>query len=269
MPVPRSPVPLSLWFFPAWCGDFRLERVAGDNDRCLLTVEDPTEDDRAKLDPFLAECVKRGWTEKRNWFMSLFREAGAPEISEKGETVISLSAGLRDVGPVLAGASHGKADTWTAVRCTSGVILVDGAQIPVDAPAPTAAVTVVPPVRGCPAPSPAERRASEVLRTFSTRSQWTQWEREGRMRLIGSVTGKSYHVYHRDEAASRNLPRLLIETATEAPVCVWDGRVPAAEEVLGIKLAVEHREGWLRGLTTRDEVHGILDVREAYGVYGG
>ncbi len=244
---------LALWFFPAWCGDFRLE--ARDDGTTLLTVINPTSDDRLKLDPFLAECVKRGWTEERNWF-DVFRGSDpngngdlyrAPAITEAGESVIRLGVKLTEAAPLLAASAHGDSATWTALRCEGGVILVDGVKIPADA-APTAAATVQPPKKGCPAPTPAERRASEVLRTFSTKKQWSQWNAEGRMRLIGQTSGKAYHLYHRDEAAARNLPNLLIEASTQQPICIWDDRVPPAEEALAIKLGIEHRERWTRGL---------------------
>lgn len=111
-----------------------------------------------------------------------------------------------------------------------------------------AAVTVREPYRGCPAPTAAVRRASEVLRVFSTGRQMDQWDREGRMGLLGSRTGRAYTLYHRDEAAQRGLTHVLIENRTGDAICCWDHRVPAEEEALGIKLAVEHREGFLRRL---------------------
>lgn len=228
---------LPLWFFPAWCGDFRLERES--DDRCLLTVIEPTEADRAKLLPFLAKAAERGWV-----------AADGPGVADTGESIIPIAASMQDAGPLLATAAHGTAETWTAVRHTGGVLLVDGmAAAPVKEP--VAAATVATPKQGCPAPAHAERRASEVLRTFSTTRQWSQWNAEGRMRLLGNVTGMAYHLYHRDEAAARGLPRLLIEARSGHKVCVWDDRVPPAEEALAIKFAVEHREGWLRSLTSR------------------
>ena len=68
------------------------------------------------------------------------------------------------------------------------------------------------------------------------------------MRVMGNHTGAAYRLYHRDEAARRGVPRLLVRVATGEPVCVWDGAVPPAEEALAIKLAVEHQEAWLLGL---------------------
>lgn len=113
---------------------------------------------------------------------------------------------------------------------------------------PMAAAAVRPPQRGCPAPTHCNRRASEVLSVFSTTAQMQTWNAEGRMRLVGSRTGRSYTLYHRDEAARLNLTHGLIENRTGDAVCCWDESIPAEEEALAIKLAVEHREGWLRRL---------------------
>lgn len=115
-------------------------------------------------------------------------------------------------------------------------------------PAPAvAAATVREPQRGCPAPTAAERRASQVLRTFSTDAQWRQWERTGTMRLVGNATGRAYVLHHRGVAASLGLRHVLVRASNQREVCVWDDRVPPEEEALGIKLAVEHREHWLLG----------------------
>jgi hypothetical protein len=111
-----------------------------------------------------------------------------------------------------------------------------------------AAATVREPRRGCPAPTRCNRRASEVLRVFSSQRQSEQFEREGFMRVIGNRTGSAYRVYHRDEAAARGLTHSLIEARSGHAICVWDDRVPPEEEALAIKLAVEHREGWLMRL---------------------
>ena len=115
------------------------------------------------------------------------------------------------------------------------------------ASAPVAAAAVRQPNRGCPAPTATTRRASEVLSVFSTTSQYDQFQTEGVMRLRGNRTGRTYWLYHRDEAAKRKLTHSLLDSSGAA-ICVWDERVPAEEEALAIKLAVEHREGWLMRL---------------------
>lgn len=125
---------------------------------------------------------------------------------------------------------------------------VSAAVTPEPEPVPVpvvAAATVREPKRGCPAPTAAARRASEVLRTFSTASQWASWQRTGSMLVVGSSSGQSYRLFHRDEAARRRMAHCLVDVRTGVDVCAWDDRVPPEEEALSLKLAVEHRERWL------------------------
>lgn len=76
------------------------------------------------------------------------------------------------------------------------------------------------------------------------------------MTLIGSRTGYAYDLFHRNVAARRRLTHVLVERRSGDTICAWDDRVPPEEEALGIKLAIEHREGWLRGL-------GVQEARAA------
>jgi len=237
------------WFFPVRSGDFRLQATSTPGET-LLSVEDPTDSDRKLLIPFLKTAVEMGQLET------------VPEIRFVGLTEISLKGTVEELGPILADHVHADSKLWTAVRHTDGKIFVtDGAetelkQLPVKrkkaeiASRKEAAATVREPWVGCPPPETAVRRASEVLRTFSTRSQWEQWEEHGAMKLIGNATGKAYWLHHRSVAAARGLLHLLIEAKSGRDICVWDDRVPAEEEALAIKFAVEHRENWLRGVGT-------------------
>lgn len=259
------------WFMPCESGDFRLRR---DGEGCVLSVVDPTPDDVQKLAPFLSRAVELGWVDagigtreevpareadERGWLGKL-RDAflGAEDqevrpyptltgVHPTGETILPVRAGIVDAGPLLAAATFGDARTWTAVRCEGGKVIVDdGSAVPAETPAPVeAAATVRAPKRGCPEPTACERRASQVLRTFSTTRQWAQWEREARMLVIGNVTGRRYLVHHRDEAHHRRLSRSVLDVETGGVVCAWDDQVPAEEEALALKLALEHRETWL------------------------
>lgn len=274
----RTPSRISpdFWFVPTWSGDFRIERQAeSQTESTLLTVEDPTPGDRERLKPFLRECATKGWCADGIYEM----------IKATGETRVKIEAPTSQTGPLLARMTLAAVDVWTGVRFKDGQIAVvdgiPGASVPADtkvetldpaqilinpdaaeptkqeqpAPAPepkpepvAAAATVRAPNRGCPAPTACERRSSEVLRTFCTKEQWARWQNDGKMRVIGNSTGRAYWLYHRDEAASRGLPRVLIEAATGTPICVWDDRVPAAEEALALKFSVEHREKWMLSL---------------------
>lgn len=235
---------LQMMFFPVWSGDFRLER--GEDGNCVLTVEDPTEADKKLLKPFLAKAKERKWLDEL---------AG---IQPTGITVLPLKAAMEEASPLLAHALHGDAETWVAIRHTNGTVtLENGAELvavepgeePAKLPATADLAAVIkPPRKGCPAPAASHRRASEVLRAFCTESQWDQWQREGRLRALGSRTGQSYFIYHRDEAAQRGLSHSLVEVDSNRAICTWDDTVPPEEEALSIKLAVEHRETWLRSM---------------------
>ena len=230
---------LRYWFVPAHCGDFRLEKD-GDN-ASILSVVDPTADDLLKLLPFLSEAAKRGWT-----------TVAALRVQPVGETKITLGVSLPEAGKLLADTVHGEADSsqWTAVRYEKGVLLIDGTDLPAEKEKePEAAVTVKAPKRGCPRPTPADVRAGQVLSMFSTRRQMDSWRTHGFMPVVGGSTGKLYNLYHRNVAHHKGLERLLIRAEDQRPVCIYDPRVPPAEEVLAIKLAIEHRENWALGLT--------------------
>jgi hypothetical protein len=224
-----------IWCIPTWCGDYRLEEKG---EECVLTIESPTLKEIPVINAFVKLANEKGWTESS---LSL------PERSEKGLDVnLKLNVGIQTAAKELVMLSLGKSEAWTAVRSESGkVSLVDGVPAAVVVADTKAAVTVRTPKRGCPAPEPAARRAAEVLQLFSTQTQWASFLKKGFMPLIGNYTGQRYFLYHRDEAAKRNFGHnLLDENGRE--VCVWDASVPAEEEMLGIKLAVEHREHWMR-----------------------
>jgi hypothetical protein len=242
---------LQFWFFPVASGDFRLEAIEGDSEHVRLTVEDPTDADRKLLTPFFKTLVEMGTL------------SGVPHarIAMFGLTEIKIPGTIEEIGPLLAGHVHADSKLWTAVRHVSGKITVnDGArwsaleapapqgdQLPAIRPdtSPVAAATVREPVRGCPPPELTNRRASQVLRTFSTRAQWNQWQDHGAMKVIGNRTGKAYWLHHRNSAVAHGLKHLLIEASSRREICVWDDRVPAEEEALALKLAVEYREDWV------------------------
>lgn len=180
----------------------------------------------------LKEARERGWIEE------------AVGIEPTGKTLIYLTGPWIEMGPLVASAAHGDAATWTAIRSAQDEITVHTGTLapPEDA---AAAATIKEPRRGCPVPTRCNVRASQVLTSFCTASQIAQWNREGRMRVYGNSTGTAYDVYHRDEAARRGLSRSLVNAETRRVVCAWDRGVPAEEEALSLKLAIEHREDWL------------------------
>ncbi len=230
---------MTRWYFPGPSGDFRLERT-GDT-TCTLTVENPTEGEMVQLRAFLTGARINGWCD------------AAAGIAPTGKSTLALSTDLLTAGPMLTASTIPEGKVWTAIRSVSGAItLEDGTEIPKPEEA-VAAATVAAPQKGCPVPESCQRRASEVLAAFSTKSQWDQWHREGRMVAIGNVTGQAYHVYHQDQAAAERLDRCLVRVHDRHTICVYDRALPAEEQALSLKFAVEHREGWLLDLPSRFE----------------
>ena len=110
---------------------------------------------------------------------------------------------------------------------------------------PLVAATAKPPKRGCPAPSPARRRASEVLRAFSTVTQWLSYQRHAFMEVVGSDSGRLYRIFHRGRAHELGMMHCAVRARDREEICAWDESVPPEEETLMLKTALEQREHWL------------------------
>jgi hypothetical protein len=213
------------WCIPTKCGDYRLEEV--NPHQCRLTVEAPTSVEKRVIDAFLAYARLLEWTARKR----------------VGKGVV-LSTPIAPAAARLATLALEGREAWTAIRSTGGNIeLIES--VPEELPEGTEiAATVRKPRRGCPAPEPAARRANEVLRAFCTRSQYDSFNRAGFMAIIGNLSGERYHLFHRDEANKRGYGHVLVNSQGRE-VCVWDNGLPAEEEALSIKLAIEHRENWI------------------------
>lgn len=221
---------MRVWYVPTDRGDIRLEPADGGS---ILEITSPSTSERATLDRFVTTCRERGWLKEVS-----------PYGSETRTQRIVLAQSVVELGPILAQAAFQDDATWTATRSKTGAIKLvsEPAEVPKET---VAAATFRPPARGCPAPEPANERASDVLRTFCSAGQWFEWERSRSLLAYGSRSGQPYRIYHRGEAHRRGLAYIVVApTGTE--VCVWQGTVPAEEEVLAAKLAIEHRESWVR-----------------------
>ena len=242
---------MQFWFLPNNSGDFRLKRNGDDNTTCLLTTVDPTDKDRSRLRPFLVEARARGW---------LALEAGI-NIDSKGTSELVIHVPLMEAGILLSQQVFPEDEAWTAVRWADGhVDLADEATNALSKrlegrelsfkdgvgtwAEPVAAVTTPVPKRGCPEPEPCAHRPYQVLAAFSTQTQINTFRRYGYLDARGSRTQARYRIFHRDAAARLGLRSTIINDAGEL-VCAWQRDVPPEEEVLALKLAVEHREGFL------------------------
>ena len=120
---------------------------------------------------------------------------------------------------------------------------------------PKAAVTVAQPTIGCPIPEfeRAEVRATRVLREFLSGQQLSDFERTQSFLVLGADSGHKYILTSRHAPAER-LDRVggrsVFDVNDGWPVCVHDWLVPAAEELLELKLFLEMpgRESYVRGL---------------------
>lgn len=239
------------WMITANCGDFRLSAAPDDPTQSVLSVVGATPADRQRLEPFLAalqalSAVDLPVNEAAGWWDRMLAWAqGNPTLTDGSNLTLKIRLPMAEAGPLLAGKTATEPQVWTAVRMEAGVLLVDGTIVaqPVVEQA-VAAATLPAPRRGCPFPAAARRRASEVLRTFTTRKQWEDYTGRGYMVAHGNVTGTPYRIFHRDEAARRGLSRSMTDDQGR-PICVWRDDVPPEEESLSLLLAVQFREGFL------------------------
>ncbi len=237
------------WFVPCPSGDFRLTPDPKVGDQCLLSVVNPTALDRQRLGVFLERAREQGWVD------------AAAGIAAVGTTELVVRAPITLAGATLAAEVLPDRETWTAIRDRAGQVTLSDA--PPDALAERlsyglavtgdqaallsaeAVVTVERPGRGCPPPEAARRRASEVLTAFSTARQISTFVRKGWMLVRGGSSGKPYQIFHRDLAHRLGLGHTILDLERQVEVCAWDDELPPEEEVLSLKLGLEHREAWL------------------------
>lgn len=228
------------WYIPTWSGDFRLE--ADGDDRSKLTVVNPTDSEQEVLVRWLKAARKKGWV------------SGLTGISEKGETVLKVEASIVDAGRVLLGRKGRKTKKdgrLTVVKSTEGDVsaVESEAETAIEVAKPKAekAVTTRRPTLCCPTPVPGpDQLASEVLRSFCTRSQWEEWEAKRRIHCRGNLSGHLYRVVHRHHPWARAQGKSVWDLEDDEILHCYDWSVPPAEEVLALKNTLEHREHWIR-----------------------
>jgi len=218
---------MNRWFFPSWSGDFRLE---ADVDGSVLTVINPTMGELDRLDAFLKEARKKKWVRQHIGFV------------QNGKIEIKVAASVQDAGRILLGKkTKGK---LTAVRSDDGKVtavlddkVINGKE----------AATVRRPTLCCPSPVPGpDQRASEVLQAFCTPRQWKDWIEDGLVRCYGNLSGRLYEVLHRHNPVAIARGKIAWDVEAGHVMHAYDWSVPPAEEVLAIKLVLEHAEHWIR-----------------------
>jgi hypothetical protein len=230
---------IQVHYVPSWYGDYRLE--ADGDAKCVLAVTDPTAAEQVKLERFLLKCFSKGLVKPF---------AG---ITGNGETKIEIAASIIDAGKLLLGTKNPRKGTLTAVKSVQGEVeaILAEEQPKLDdalaAPEVKEAVTTRRPTLCCPAPiSGPDIRASQVLQTFCTAQQWNDWQRQGFVRCYGNLSGHRYRVAHRHSELAKQQGKITWDETDDHVIHAYDWSLPPAEEVLSLKLAIEHAEHWMR-----------------------
>lgn len=195
-----------------------------------------------RLTKFFRKARKKGWVEELE---------GA---SLTGTTVLIIKAGIVEAGRLLLDRKGRKTKLdglLTVVRSINGsvqseheVAAAEKALVKVDA---DKAVTVRRPTLCCPHPvSGPDERASQVLAAFCTPSQLKEWLEHGCLHCHGNLSGHRYRIAHRHSELAREQGKITWDETSGSVMHCYDWSVPPAEEVLAVKLVLEHREHWIR-----------------------
>lgn len=230
---------MTTWYHPSWCGDFRLVTENGHPEKSRLIVTDPTPLEIEKLGKFLLRARKKDWVPNL---------AG---VAERGDSTLLIDAPVAKAGKLLLGWKSRK-DLLTAVKSNNGKIIpvigngddVEKAVVKSDT---EKAATVKRPTLCCPEPvSGPDIRASEVLQAFCTAKQWADWLKHGFVIAYGRLTGHPYRICHRHTDLAIRQTKICWDLNDNNIVHAYDWSVPPAEEVLSLKLVLEHAEHWIR-----------------------
>lgn len=236
------------WFMPSWNGDHRLMEMPGhpyrgSDARIALEIKDPSPAEAAALRKFLEAANKKGWL-PRGW------DEGV--VPERGTTAITLQATMNEAGKLLVKCLRRKEGQITAVTYRGGDLVVATSaeskviETAIEKPEAEAAVTTKRGTMSCPSCIPVNERASEVLEAFLTPSQKAQWDAERAIVAVGSHTGVRYRIAHRGSREARRRKFIGWSIDDRDVIHYYDWSVPPEEEVLGMKLILEHLEPWAR-----------------------
>ena len=236
------------WFIPSFYGDVRLKRDAGG---CSVLVQDLTDAERIGLVSFMGKARSKGWIDTGIDLAVNGEHHVQGPIDQVGKALARCLKQRQLVDLVLF--DDGKVKDVS----DDGELKATPADVAADAK-PKAGATVALPTQGCPAPdfAQADVRATEVLLTFLTPQQATDWKGHGSFITTGA-TGLRYAITSRHAVSQlRGRPgkpgfeRSLFCLDEGLAYCVHDWAVPAAEEVLGLHLLAQtvHGERYLRHL---------------------
>lgn len=243
-----------IYYIPSFCGDFRIEPdPEAPAERTRLSVVTPTALERVALQKLETLFVKRGWTE-------------ASKLADRESTVlVAPMATVAASAAKLLGASV--SGSLTALRMGDGKVSVqqdlEGDQLASwlkkaaekevmggDREKATA-VTVRQPRLGCPdcdGKKERDRAACDVLWAFLDDEQRASWRLRRAFVAQGNHTGSRFFVMARDTEMAKKNRRVAMHmdgVDRGRPLCIYDPTLPPEEEVLAVKLHLEHRERWV------------------------
>lgn len=236
------------FYLPAWAGDHRL--VEDGKDASKLIVHDPTAGELKILENFLSFAQGKGWT-------------SAEELPTARNKPIKLSAPVSETGLKLAKLHHERvlAKTIVAVAFTDGKVEVETLSDDkkteeltkkADEDKDSKAVATKRATPCCPQciPGVINLHANEVLESFLSPQQLTDWREHHIIEVEGGLTHHRYLLAHRHTPHARKWGRICFDADDRGVVHFYDWTTPPEEEVLAAKLVMEHREDWLRNEST-------------------
>lgn len=239
------------WYIPSFYGDISLKPGDAENTTVIETI---------KLSPTETQAVEKleALARKKAWLDSdaVIPRAGATVLRAPIEKLAKFLAKEMKPGRQLVSAVKFSDGTMEEIR--TGDAYRTAAK-------PEKATTVAAPTRGCPAPDfqKAEVRAAFVLEQFLTPQQREDFRAYNRFVVQGADSGHHYMVtsrHARDSLATYQ--RSLFDLDQDAPICVHDWTIPAAEEMLTIAtlLQLSGWENWMRHLPEDGDVEETLEM---------
>ena len=223
------------WYVPTTNGDFRVE-AAGEG-KSVLIVERPTKTEVDVLSKLWPTFVKKGWT-----------NAVVPTGLRGGW--VEMDAPVHLVGKQLGKAMKTGRRSVEVYRFSNGRVTVEEMWETILPEGVEVAATTSVPKTGCPAcehdGDRAERASMVVLREFLSPSQVAELNYRGWFSAIGNVTGTRYGIFNRFSREAARFGRALADLDAGLAVCAFDPDVPPGEEMLGLKILVEHLERKIR-----------------------
>ena len=235
------------WYVPTFSGDLRLEPLPDDPKKTVLSIIEPTIEEKTTVAALSGILVDRGWID----------QVLGGDLAEK----VTINAPLEEVGPVFVNALRPGPAVLTAVRFTGGKIEVcehretgkSGKELAKLAKKPEAeaAVTVKRPTPSCPdCLVGSVEPASQVLLAFLSPEQHKTWAKDRYVVARGGLTGHRYVVAHRNSLIAAKNGRIAWDADDKDTMHFHDQSVPPEEEVLAAVLCLQFREPWLRNQAT-------------------